>query len=75
MDDSRPAAEVITKNAVAQCKARVKSKTPTILLLHDSAGRYTSADALPGIIEQLKAKGFEFIPITEAVKPVHLVKK
>lgn len=75
MDDNRPPAQQIANNVIRQCKVREKAKTPTIVLLHDSFGRYTTGDAVPIILEELTAKGYTFIPLSHAVKPVHLVKK
>ena len=41
-----------------------------IVLMHDGAGHKNTAEALPGIIEGLKAQGYEFAPLTKDVMPV-----
>ena len=40
------------------------------LLLHDSAGKQTTVEALPGIIEAYRAAGFSFDRLTVEVTPV-----
>lgn len=54
-------AATITQRVLSQAK----SQKDIIVLMHDSAPRSTSADALPAIIEGLQAQGFVFLPLTE----------
>lgn len=42
-----------------------------IVLMHDSAARDTTVEALPTIIENLISEGYEILPIVETTTPVH----
>ena len=42
-----------------------------IVLMHDTDAKYTTAEALPRMIEYGLEHGYEFAPITDATKPVH----
>ena len=42
-----------------------------IVLMHDSAARDTTVEALPTIIENLINEGYEILPIVETTTPVH----
>jgi peptidoglycan/xylan/chitin deacetylase (PgdA/CDA1 family) len=60
-DSDRPGADVITRRSVDGCVPG------SILLLHDGDGydahgdRRQTADALPGIIRELKDRGYRFV--------------
>ena len=41
-----------------------------VVLMHDSTARTTTAEALPELIRQLKALGFQFEKLTPDVKPI-----
>ena len=41
-----------------------------VVLMHDSTARTTTAEALPELIRQLKASGFQFEKLTPDVRPV-----
>jgi len=41
-------------------KAQVGTKSKVIILMHDSSGKIQTANALPKVIEYLKAQGYEF---------------
>lgn len=64
-DSDRPGADVITRRAVEGCRPG------TILLLHDGdaydamGDRAQTADALPGIIEELQDLGYEFARLSD----------
>ncbi len=64
-DSERPGAEVIARRVL------VGARPGSIVLLHDGDGydalgdRTQTADALPRIIEGLRARGFEFVTIPE----------
>ncbi len=47
-----------------------EGKSRCIVLLHDSAGMYGTAAALPGMIEALQARGYTFDRLTRDVLPV-----
>lgn len=42
-----------------------------IVLMHDSAAKNTTVEALPTIIENLISEGYEILPIVETTTPVH----
>ena len=42
-----------------------------VVLMHDAAAKSTTVEALPGIIEGLKKRGYEILPITKDTRPVH----
>ena len=66
-DSARPGAEAIRR------RVRVKLAPGAIVLLHDGDGydptgdRRQTADALPGIIQDARAAGYEFRPLGELV--------
>ena len=46
------------------------SRSKGVVLMHDSAARTTTAQALPELIHQLKELGFQFDKLTLDVKPI-----
>ena len=54
----------------ANCLSKVKSLRRAVVLMHDSASRTTTVEALPRIIEGYQRAGFTFAPLTPEVKPV-----
>ncbi len=74
-DEDCPPAEEIAQTVITKCRKRANAETPSIVLLHDSAGRYNTGDAVPMILETLTAEGFHFISLSHDVVPVHFVKK
>ncbi|MEG2875960.1 MAG: polysaccharide deacetylase family protein [Hydrogenoanaerobacterium sp.] len=61
-----------TKEEIAQSVIKtVGKKKHAVVLLHDSANKITTAQALPIIIESLQAKGYKFEKLTSGIKPVH----
>jgi len=48
----------------------MENKDRGIVMLHDSTGKEAVAEALPGIIQGLKDKGYSLQPLTAAVLPV-----
>lgn len=61
-----------TKEQIAQSViSTVGGKKHAVVLLHDSANKSTTADALPAIIETLEGKGYKFDKLTSATKPIH----
>lgn len=59
-------AAALAKNALG----RVDSLRRAIVLMHDSAPKKTTVDALPAIIEGYLEAGFTFAPLTPEVVPV-----
>ena len=70
-DSDRPGADVIARRAIEG------SGPGTILLLHDGDGydaagdRTQTADALPAIIRELRARGYEFSVIPSIARDLH----
>ena len=59
-------AETIYNNIISGCKG----KNRAVIIMHDSATKSTTAQALGAVITQLKADGWQFAPLTNEVKPV-----
>ena len=59
-------AEIIVSNVMNG----VKEKNGGIVLLHDSAAKDTTVEALPIIIEKLLNEGYEILPILDTTPPV-----
>lgn len=55
---------------VRNVKNQVPGKDRVILLMHDAAGKTTTVEALPRIIEYLKNEGFTFGILTPEVAPI-----
>jgi peptidoglycan/xylan/chitin deacetylase (PgdA/CDA1 family) len=51
----------------------VKAHDKSIVLLHDSAGKDSTAEALPEIIRRLKKAGYEFKTLDSSVRPITFV--
>jgi hypothetical protein len=65
-------ASVIARNVING----VGSKKQAVVLMHDSASKRSTVEALPLIIENLQAKGnVVFLPITDGTKQVYHVKE
>ena len=61
-----------TAALLENCTDSIDSRETSIVLLHDSAEKPTTVEALPGIIENLLARPDTVIlPITENTRPVH----
>lgn len=59
--------ETIVENVVNG----VMGKKHAVVLLHNSANKHTTVEALPAIIETLQARGYRFDKLTSAIKPIH----
>ena len=58
-------AATITARTIAQIEAGDASNARRIVLLHDSGGdRSATVAALPAIIRELRARGYEFVPVS-----------
>ena len=62
--------DVIINAVLKQTKEHKKS----IVLMHDSAGKTTTVEALPKIIKELKERGCQFAALGESVEPVQYLK-
>lgn len=51
---------LLPEEQLKRLKATIKEKNHVILLLHDSATKQTTAEALPNIIDYLKSQKYEF---------------
>ena len=49
---------------------RTSNRSRGVVLMHDSAARTTTVEALPEVIRQLRALGFRFEKLTPDVKPI-----
>lgn len=61
------AADAIVENVMNG----VTGHNRVIILMHDSAAKDTTVEALPIIIENLISEGYEILPIVETTTPVH----
>ncbi len=65
-DWKRPGVAAIVKSALDQVKTDTPETAGQIILLHDGGGdRSQTVAALPLIIDGLRAKGFEFVPVSK----------
>lgn len=65
-DWQRPGAAAIVERSVAQVLAGNAQNSAQIILLHDGGGdRSQTVAALPHIIDQLRAAGYRFVPVSE----------
>lgn len=61
--------EEMIRCAVSEVSA--SSRNDVFLLMHDAYGKDKTAQALSGIIDKLKEKGIEMLPVTNSTRPVH----
>jgi cellulose synthase/poly-beta-1,6-N-acetylglucosamine synthase-like glycosyltransferase/peptidoglycan/xylan/chitin deacetylase (PgdA/CDA1 family)/spore germination protein YaaH len=65
-DWQRPDADIITGRVLEQVADPNPDIRGHIILLHDSGGdRSQTVAALPGLIDALRAKGYDFVPVSE----------
>lgn len=64
--DSGNAAETLVENVLGD----MAEQTRGVVLLHDSAGKTTTVEALPAIIDSLREQGYAFLAITPETMPV-----
>ncbi|MEG3125307.1 glycosyltransferase [Sphingomonas sp. GB1N7] len=65
-DWQRPGVEAIITQTVNQVLAGDDERSGNIILLHDGGGdRAQTVAALPQIIDQLRAKGYRFVPVSQ----------
>ncbi|MEH3103220.1 MAG: glycosyltransferase [Sphingomonas phyllosphaerae] len=65
LDWQGPRAEVIARRVIAQVAAGTAERPAQIVLLHDSGGdRTETIKALPLIIRGLRARGYDFVPVS-----------
>lgn len=61
---------------VENCTGDIVTKEASVILMHDSAGKHTTVEALPIIIENILAlEDTVILPITEDTEPVQHIKK
>ena len=64
--------KLTTDALLENCTKNIDTRDTSIILLHDSAEKPTTVEALPEIIENILARPDTVIlPITENTKPVH----
>src|SRR4029078_11141607 len=65
-DWQRPSADEIVERSIAEATDPNPDVRGQIILLRDSGGdRSNTVDALPKLIDALRARGFEFVPVSE----------
>lgn len=65
-DWQRPGADAIVNQTIKQIESPDEDVTGHIVLLHDSGGdRSQTVAALPVLIDKLRAKGYELVPVSE----------
>lgn len=64
-DWKRPGTQAIIDQTIAGVEASAPDRSGNIVLLHDAGGnRAETVEALPVIIDQLRAKGYTFVPVS-----------
>jgi cellulose synthase/poly-beta-1,6-N-acetylglucosamine synthase-like glycosyltransferase/peptidoglycan/xylan/chitin deacetylase (PgdA/CDA1 family)/spore germination protein YaaH len=64
-DWQQPGVDAIVANAVREVEAGNRERSGQIVLLHDGGGdRAQTIAALPRIIDQLRARGYRFVPVS-----------
>ena len=64
-DWKTPGAAAIVANTVAGVEGATPDRSANIVLLHDSGGnRAQTVEALPQIIDTLRARGYDFVPVS-----------
>ncbi len=67
-DWQRPGAQKILATTIAEVTHSTPDRSANIVLLHDGGGdRSQTVAALPAIIDGLRARGFQFVPVTELI--------
>jgi cellulose synthase/poly-beta-1,6-N-acetylglucosamine synthase-like glycosyltransferase/peptidoglycan/xylan/chitin deacetylase (PgdA/CDA1 family)/spore germination protein YaaH len=65
-DQPPPPTNEIVSRVIDQAQAQLKGEQGNIILMHDGGGdRSHSVEALPQIIDGLRAKGFEFVKVSD----------
>ena len=65
-DWKRPGVEQIVDKAIDQVESATPDKSYNIVLLHDAGGnRDQTVQALPILIDRLRAMGYSFVPVSE----------
>lgn len=62
-----PDADTLVENVLAG----VEKYDEPVVLMHDLAGKETTLEALPALLEMLEEQGIEVLPIGEGTTPVH----
>lgn len=67
-DWTRPGVQAIIDRTIAGVLASNPDRSGNVVLLHDAGGnREQTVAALPVIIDQLRARGYRFVPVSELV--------
>lgn len=68
LDWMQPGTQKIIDETIAQVRAATPDFPRNIVLLHDAGGdRAQTVEALPIIIDRLRAEGYDFVPVSELV--------
>ncbi|WP_310101985.1 glycosyltransferase [Sphingomonas sp. BE138] len=69
LDWQGPKAAMIARRVIAQVEAGTAERPAQIVLLHDSGGdRTETVRALPLIIKELRARGYDFVPVSRLAR-------
>lgn len=67
-----PGAQQIANQAITQIEAATETHSANIVLLHDGGGnRQQTVEALPQIIDQLRARGYRFVSVADLAGMSH----
>lgn len=65
-DWQRPGTDAIVRQVIDQVHSADSDRSTNIILLHDGGGeRSQTVEALPRIISQLRAQGYQFVPVSK----------
>jgi cellulose synthase/poly-beta-1,6-N-acetylglucosamine synthase-like glycosyltransferase/peptidoglycan/xylan/chitin deacetylase (PgdA/CDA1 family)/spore germination protein YaaH len=71
-DWALPGTDAIVQRTIAGVEAGNAERSGQIVLLHDGGGdRQQTLEALPRIIDQLRARGYRFVPVSELAGLAH----
>ena len=71
-DWQRPTADQIVERVIAQVTDPDPDVRGHVILLHDSGGdRSATVEALPKLIDAMRARGYEFVPVSELAGMTH----
>ena len=64
-----------TETIIENCTSNISKYGTSVVLMHDSAGKSTTLEALPTVIEKIQAmEDAVILPITNATEPVQHIK-
>lgn len=71
-DWKRPGTDEIVRSTIEQVESADADRSENVILLHDGGGdRSQTLEALPRIITELRARGYEFVPVSKLAGLTH----